>query len=209
MRNVLADLALESEASMALACGLARAVDEPRADPGGARAWARRPPSSGSASAPWRRWPSAWRPGAATATRGRRSHAQAVPRDAGEFGREGSGNVMRAGRAARAAARTWQCLRWRASWTRPPASTRLRRRAGAMARQPGRPGAGRGPGPPHRRRLARLGRQAALLIQHAPAAVATPSWAAGWRRAAAFSANCPPAPMSALSARAWPDAVAC
>ena len=69
MRNVLADLALESEASMALALRLARAVDE-RADParGRWRAWARRPPSSGSASAPWRRWPSAWRPGAATAT---------------------------------------------------------------------------------------------------------------------------------------------
>ena len=32
------------------------------------RAWARRRPSCGSANAPWRRWPSAWRPGAATAT---------------------------------------------------------------------------------------------------------------------------------------------
>ena len=69
MRNVLADLALESEASMALALRLARAVDE-RADPG-ARALARVGTPAAklwSASAPWRRWPSAWRPGAATAT---------------------------------------------------------------------------------------------------------------------------------------------
>ena len=65
MRNVLADLALESEASMALALRLARAVDE-RADPArGARGHAGRQALGLQAR---RGAASAWRPGAATAT---------------------------------------------------------------------------------------------------------------------------------------------
>ena len=78
-----------------------------------------------------------------------------------------------------------------------------------MARQPGRPGAGRGPGRRIAAGLARLW-QAALLIQHAPAAVADAF--VGSRLAAGggiFGELPAGADVRAILARAWPDAVAC
>ena len=152
MRNVLADLALESEASMALALRLARAVDE-RADPG-ARALARVGTPAAKlwvckrAVAAVAECLEAW---------GGNGYVEdgPMPRLYRETPVnsvwEGSGNVM-ALDVLRALQREPACPRWRASWTRRRPVPRLRRRAGAMARQPGRPGAGRGPGPPHRRR---------------------------------------------------------
>ena len=105
MRNVLADLALESEASMALALRLARAVDE-RADPGARRwrAWARRRQAVGLQT---RRGGGGRVPGGLGRQRLRRRRP--MPRLYRETPVnsvwEGSGNVM-ALDAARVAART-------------------------------------------------------------------------------------------------------
>ena len=208
MRNVLADLALESEASMALALRLARAVDERRP---GARALAR----VGTPAA--KLWLQARRGGGGRVPgglgrqrlRGRRSHAQAVPRDAGEFGLGRLGQRHGAGRAARAAARTRAhalareldaaagqyrdydaaLAQWRASLADPAQAEVQARRIAAG--------------------LARLW-QAALLIQHAPAAVADAF--VGSRLAAGggiFGELPAGADVRAILARAWPDAVAC
>ena len=124
MRNVLADLALESEASMALALRLARAVDE-RADPG-ARALARVGTPAAKlwvckrAVAAVAECLEAW---------GGNGYVEdgPMPRLYRETPVnsvwEGSGNVM-ALDVLRALQREPEaCPRWRASWTRPPAST--------------------------------------------------------------------------------------
>jgi alkylation response protein AidB-like acyl-CoA dehydrogenase len=69
MRNVLCDLALESEAATMLMLRLAHAFDAPDdrcSGPGNASS--RPPPSSGSASVPWNSPANAWKSGAATAT---------------------------------------------------------------------------------------------------------------------------------------------
>ena len=96
MRNVLADLALESEAAAALAMRLARAfdaqADEERIAASPHRS--RRPPSTGSASAVRRSPPRRWKCWAATAT-SRKARSRALYRQMPLNSIwEGSGNVM-------------------------------------------------------------------------------------------------------------------
>ena len=155
MRNVLADLALESEASMALALRLARAVDDaPTPARGRWRAWARRRQAVGLQT---RRGGGGRVPGGLgrQRLRRRRPHAQAVPRDAGEFSLGRLGNVMaldvlralqREPRHARAGARLDAAAgqyrdydaalaQWRASLADPAqAEVQARRIAAGLAR---------------------------------------------------------------------------
>ena len=211
MRNVLADLALESEASMALALRLARAVDE-RADPG-ARALARVGTPAAKlwvckrAVAAVAECLEAW---------GGNGYVEdgPMPRLYRETPVnsvwEGSGNVMaldvlRAlqrepegmpalARELDAAAGQYRdydaaLAQWRASLADPAQAEVQARRIAAG--------------------LARLW-QAALLSQHAPAAVADAF--VGSRLAAGggiFGELPAGADVRAILARAWPDAVAC
>ena len=210
MRNVLADLALESEASMALALRLARAVDERR--PRRAGAGARGHAGGQAVGLQTRRGGGGRVPGGLgrQRLRRRRPHAQAVPRDAGEFSLGRLGQRHGAGRAARVAARTRgmpalareldaaagqyrdydaALAQWRASLADPAQAEVQARRIAAG--------------------LARLW-QAALLIQHAPAAVADAF--VGSRLAAGggiFGELPAGADVRAILARAWPDAAAC
>jgi putative acyl-CoA dehydrogenase len=120
MRNVLADLALESEAAMMLGLRLARAVDE-RAEALGLQARDRRGGRMHGGLGRQR-------------LRGRRPYAPALPRNPGQFHlgrlrqRHGAGRIARLAARGRSAARAG--ARVRAGGGAVPG---LRRRAGALA----------------------------------------------------------------------------
>ena len=205
MRNVLADLALESEASMALALGWRAPSTSAPTRGAGARGHAgRQAVGLQRAVAAVAECLEAW---------GGNGYVEdgPMPRLYRETPVnsvwEGSGNVM-ALDVLRVAARTEGMPRWRASWTRRRPVPRLRRRAGAMARQSGRPGAGRGPGPPSPPGWPAV---AGGAVDPARAAAVADAFV-GSRLAAGggiFGELPAGADVRAILARAWPDAVAC
>ena len=176
MRNVLADLCIESEAATALAMRLARAYDE-------AAAGARRGPPRSTASR--RRSRSTTSASAGRATRSRRSSASAATATSRSPACRGSIARCRCRRSGRARATSWRwtsCARWpgrprsstrsSTSSTRPPAPTRASTRSARRLRAQL---ADRDALEARARRVVEsmaLALQGSLLVRHAPPAVA-------------------------------------